>query len=143
MMKCRPKPFDPVAGRAQEVHLLLVFLLRRLALLGGQVTGVLGRAGLVEMDGVIAAVKGDVGLDKEVVGKQAASVPQQDFQHVVGLPAPAPIRHAFLQNGGQAKAGRQQNEQNQKRTNFFTSSRACGGTPARLPTGTPPCKATA
>src|ERR1035441_7596228 len=73
---------------------------------------VFGPVSLVKNGGVISAMKGNVGLHKELVGKQLTTVPKQHFQHVVRLTALAPTGYAFLKRGGQAEACRQQHEQN-------------------------------
>ena len=106
------KALDPVSGRTQKVHLLLMLLFRGLPLLGGEMACVLGPVGLVKNGGVISAVKGNVGLHKELVGKQVSSVPEQHFQHIVRLTAFVPVGDPFLKHGSQAEAGRQQHEQN-------------------------------
>jgi len=56
-----------------------------------------------------------------LVGKQAASVPEQDLQYIIGLTSRAPAGGPFLKNGGQAETGRQQQEQNQVRAELFHS----------------------
>jgi hypothetical protein len=48
-----------------------------------------------------------------VIGEEAPSVPEQDLQYIVGLTSLAPIGRTFLENSGQAEAGRQQQKQNQ------------------------------
>src|ERR1035437_9047788 len=82
-----PKALDPVSGRAQEAHLLFMLLRRRLSLLRGQVAGVFRRASLVKNGGIVSAMKRDIGLHKELVGKEAASVPEQNLHYTIGVAA--------------------------------------------------------
>ena len=74
------------------------------------VPAVLGGCGLIEYGRVVSAMKGDVCLDEEVVGKQAAGVPKQGLEHVLRIPLAGPRFCTGLKAGreGEGCGGEQQ-----------------------------------
>src|SRR2546421_12064540 len=98
-----PKPLDPVGGRPEKPHIALVLFVFFAALGGGHVAAVFGRLRLIEDRWIIATVEGDIGLDKELAGKQAAAVAEQDNQDITRILAGAPRRRPRLDQAGQAE----------------------------------------
>ena len=105
--KMPAKTLDPIFGRTEEVHLFLVLLPLVPLLLVGKMPAVLGRPSLVKNGRIITAMEINIGLDEEMIGEEAASVTQQDFQHAVLAPL-APTHGSWLEVGRQGQADRHQ-----------------------------------
>ena len=93
------KPFHPIAGLAEKSHFLFmrgftVFIM--IVMTRGHCAGFRLFA-LVENRGVIAAVKRNIRLREEVIGKHPPAVAEQEFQNIARLGAITPRSGAGLQ----------------------------------------------
>src|SRR5436309_13846884 len=116
--KMPAKSLDPVVRLAEKIHFFFMYFLPMMRLLSaGHMPAVLGRLALVEDRGIISAVKIDVCFDKEMIGEEPPSVPEQYFQDVLTFRAPAPTERPRLKHGGKTEANCLQHydEQTEKR----------------------------
>ena len=83
-------------------------------LASSKVPGIFGWGVPIENGRIITAVKINIGFDKEMIGKHAASVSQQYFHNVILSPL-APMEDTRLQHRRHAERAGSQQQQNEKR----------------------------
>src|SRR5882724_11305156 len=83
---------NPVFWRSEKIHLFFVvfFLFMAFLFLRSHVAGVLRRLAPIEDGWVIPAMKGNVRLAEEMIGKESPAIPKDHFQHVARIASTAP-----------------------------------------------------
>ena len=114
---------NPIPGRAEKGHgcfmglfrssvvcILLFMAVMIVPMVLHHVLAVFRGGCLIKNRRVVSAMKGDVCLDEEVVGKQAAGVPKQGLEHVLRIPLACPRFCTGLKAGreGEGCGGEQQ-----------------------------------